>query len=169
MSLPKRKGIRLKDYDYNQNGAYFLTVCVKNRRNLLGNIDVGDAVPSVPNVRLSAAGICVKECLAKMNDVLDCAVLENYVIMPNRLHLLIVVNQTSGTLRTASPTKALLPRIIHGLKASTTKQLGSSIWQRAYHDHIIRSEKEFEIISQYIDDNPAKWAEDKYYCNEGAA
>ena len=159
VEFSKRKSIRLKDYDYSQNGAYFLTVCVKDRHELLGGIDVGDAVLSVPIVRLSDIGNMVNAYLANMSQIIEFAVLENYVIMPNHIHLLIVLNNEHGTLRTASPT---ISRIVHGLKTVTTKQIGHSIWQRGYHDHIIRNEDEYVKIWHYIDENPAKWKEDEY-------
>ena len=197
MDLPKRKNMRLKNYGYSQNGAYFLTVCVQERHELLGKIEardaapVGDAVLSVPVIRLSKSGKIVKSYLDNMNEKMDFAILENYVIMPNHVHLLIVVNHrnsvnSGGTLRTASPTtaspttafpttafptavsskSAAIPRIIHGLKAVTTKQIGHAIWQRSYHDHIIRNESEFQKVWQYIDENPIKWADDIYYCGK---
>jgi len=182
MDLPKRKNMRLKNYGYSQNGAYFLTVCVQERHEWLGKIEardavpVGDAVLSVPVIRLSKAGKIVKSYLDNMNEKMDFAILENYVIMPNHVHLLIVVNHrnnvnSGGTLRTASPTavsskSAAIPRIIHGLKAVTTKQIGHAIWQRSYHDHIIRNESEFQKVWQYIDENPIKWADDIYYCGK---
>ena len=92
--------------------------------------------------------------------MIEFAILDKYIIMPNHIHLLIVINNGDGTLRTASPT---IPRVIHGLKVVTTKQIGYIIWQRGYHDHIVRKEDEYMGIWQYIDENPAKWAEDKYY------
>ena len=96
MELPKRKNIRLKDYDYSQRGAYFLTVCVKDKHELLGEIAVGDAVRSVPSVRLSDIGEQVEVYLAKVNRIIEFAFLEKYVIMPNHIHLLIVINCGDG-------------------------------------------------------------------------
>ena len=158
--LPVRKIIRLNDYDYSQAGYYFLTICIEDKNDMLGEI-VGDAVLCVPSVNLNNTGKIVKEYLEKMNDNIENAFLEKYVIMPNHVHLLVMLD--NGTQRTASPTKAVIPRIIHGMKAVTTKYLKYSIWQRSYHDHIIRNEQEYRKICQYIDENPAKWVEDKYY------
>ena len=174
--FPIRKKLRLQGYDYSSEGYYFITVCVEKSHEMLGRI-VGDAVhcvPSghcVPRVELSDIGKAVKTHLEKMNTVLECAFLEKYVIMPNHVHLLIAINNgtqrvvspTIGTQRTASPTKAVIPRIVHGMKTVATKQHGFSIWQRGYHDHIIRSESEYQRIWQYIDENPARWTEDQYH------
>ena len=129
---------------------------------MLGRV-VGDAVLCVLRVELSDIGKIEETYLERMNSVLEYAFLEKYVIMPNHVHLLIALK--SGTQRTASPTKAVIPRIVHGMKLVTTKQAGYSIWQRGYHDHIIRNEGEYQKIWQYIDENPAKWAEDKYFKN----
>ena len=158
--LAVRKRLRLQGYNYSSSGYYFLTVCVDGGHELLGGI-VGDAVLCVPRVELSDIGKTVQIYLEKMNTVLEYAFLEKYVIMPNHVHLLVAVK--SGTQRTASPTKAVIPRIVHGMKAVTTKQTGYSIWQRGCNDRIIRNQDEYQRISRYIEENPAKWAEDRYY------
>ena len=196
--LPERKGVRLRGYDYSAEGAYFITICTKDKRNLLSRIvnsaDVGGAVlcaplSCVPAVELTDIGKAVQAYLERMNAAIKSATLEKYVIMPNHVHLLIVLNDevhdskvyNCGAQRTAPPTKppapftkasptkantkAVIPRIVHGMKAMTTKQLGYSIWQRSYHDHIIRNEADYLRIWQYIDENQARWVEDKYYTN----
>jgi GNAT superfamily N-acetyltransferase/REP element-mobilizing transposase RayT len=158
--LPVRKKIRLEGYDYSQAGHYHVTVCVEGGHEMLGKV-VGDAVLCVPTVELTDIGEIVQAYLEKMNDVIKNAFLNNYTIMPNHIHLLVELNH--GTQRTASPTKAVIPRIVHGLKSVVTKQIGYSIWQRSYHEHIIRNEKEYQHTWQYIDNNPAKWVEDDYF------
>ena len=107
MELPRRKNIRLVDYDYSQNGAYFLTICVKDRRALLGTIAVGDAVLSAPFVRLSNIGGTVNAYLENMRRMIEFAILDKCMIMPNHVHLLIVINNGGGTLRTASHLRTL--------------------------------------------------------------
>jgi hypothetical protein len=71
-----------------------------------------------------------------------------------------------GTRRGASPTKAVIPQIVQSLKSMTTRQFGFNMWQRSYHDHIIRNEIEYHHIWQYIDKNPEKWIEDRYYIKQ---
>jgi len=127
---------------------------------MLGEI-VGGAVLCVPHIELSRIGECVNLYLKQTNNILQGVTIEKYVIMPNHVYLLIVLN--NGTQRTASPTKAIIPRIIHGMKSFTTKQIGFSFWQRSYHDHIIRDKEEYKKISEYIDTNPAKWYDDIYF------
>ena len=167
--LPVRKNIRLSDYDYSKEGYYFITVCIKDKQKLLGKV-AGDAVLGAPVVQLSDSGKIVQEYLQKMNDILESAALENYIIMPNHVHLLVALDecmQDCGPLRAAPPAnhlaKAMVPRIVHGMKTVVTKQIGYSIWQRSYHDHIIRNEADYRRIWRYIDENPAKWADGCYY------
>ena len=73
--------------------------------------------------------------------------------MPNHIHLLVVLNDSSYT----------ISNIVRFIKTQTTKQIGYSIFQRSFHDHIIRDATEYEKIWNYIEDNPRKWNEDKYY------
>ena len=96
--LPNRRYNRLKNYNYNQNGAYFITVCVKNRHEILSTITVGNAalgVPSeplgVPSVKLSEYGETVKIFFENIPDVYPTVVVPQYVIMPNHIHLILVV------------------------------------------------------------------------------
>ena len=111
MELPKRKSIRLKDYDYSQNGAYFVTIYTYNRECLFGDI-VGDGVLDVPRVILSDYGVIVKnqiEEMVLMHIHLD---ISKYVIMPNHIHLIIIINEANGTSRTPSPIDGNLRKYI---------------------------------------------------------
>ncbi|MEG2215372.1 MAG: transposase, partial [Oscillospiraceae bacterium] len=139
MELPKRKPNRLKDYDYNQNGAYFITICTKNRRELLGEIPVGDDAHIVPNIKLSQCGIVSQRYIEGI------AGIDKYVIMPNHIHMIIFINDADGgTMWASSPTAQLIPQLIKSFKTLATKQIGFPLWQRSYHDHIIRSEREYQ-------------------------
>ena len=159
---PTRKGIRLQGHDYSSAGAYFITVCVKDKNELLGRI-VGDAALRVPCCELSEHGIFVDVQIRKISTIYPEAFVDNYVIMPNHIHMIVSIVDMGGTRRGASPTKAVLPQIVQGLKSITTKQFGVNIWQRSYHDHIIRNEAEYQKIWQYIDENPQTWTNDRYY------
>ena len=159
--LPKRKNIRLKDYDYSSNGAYFITICVKDKRELLGKIIVGDAHPGVPNAELTAIGEQVKVNIENIAVVYSNIEVPCYVVMPNHIHLILLV--TGGRdARCASPTKSVVAKVINALKSLTSRHFGETLWQRGYHDHIIRNEGDYLRIWRYIDENPAKWAEDEY-------
>ena len=151
MNFKTRKPNRLKNYDYSQNGVYFITVCVKNRNPILSYIPVG-----VNCVRLSKIGKVVEEEINNISKIYANVTVENYVIMPNHIHLLVFIDRFSGRTQFA-PT---ISRIIKQFKGVITKRLGKSIWQKGFYDHIIRDEYDFQIRWQYIEDNPYRWCED---------
>ena len=168
--LPRRKPNRLKDYDYSQNGAYFVTICTKNQREILGTVVVGDAALGVPFVKLSKHGEIVKIFIENISNTNRNVFVPQYVIMPNHVHLILIVEfeNADGTPRAASPTKALIPKIINALKGLSSKKTGVSLWQRSYHDHIIRNEADYCRITEYIENNPAHWNEDCFYVGDAA-
>jgi len=91
-----------------------------------------------------------------------------YIIMPNHLHMIIIIKNeiggyANGTMRTSCPTT--VPNLLRSFKTMVSKEIGFSLWQSRYHDHIIRNEADYLRIWQYIDENPIKWAEDEYYCD----
>ena len=173
--LPVRKNIRLKEYVYSAAGYYFVTICIKDKHEMLGRIIVGDAPLRVPCCELSEYGVFADAQIQKINHIYPCVSVDKYVIMPNHIHMIAVVNdrvnseesgtnnKESGTRGGASPTKAVIPQIVQSMKSMTTKQFGFSLWQRSFHDHIIRDEADYQRIWQYIDENPARWAEDEYF------
>ena len=95
--LPKRKPNRLKEYDYSQNGAYFVTICTKNRENLFGTIVVGATAPGRPCFSLNELGKCVDETInnANNNDDNDIKI-DKYTVMPNHVHLIVVICSETG-------------------------------------------------------------------------
>lgn len=95
-----------------------------------------------------------------MNTVYENVFVDNYVIMPNHIHLIIRIE--SGRTQFA-PT---IGRIIKQFKGSITKQIGKSIWQKSFYDHIIRDDYDYQTKWQYIDENPGKWLEDELYCSD---
>jgi len=155
--LPTRKNIRLKGYDYSNTGYYFVTICVRDRHEVLWNgTPVGAAFGRPP---LSEIGMLIEAEIRKIGGIYDCVEIDKYVIMPNHIHMIIALlppQDTDGRPK-AAPT---VSRIINKFKSSISKQLGFSIWQKLFHDHIIRDESEYHRIWQYIDKNPQKWVED---------
>lgn len=154
MELPQRKQNRLHDYDYSQNGAFFITICTQNRRKILSNI-VGDGFP-VPK----AHGTVAEEMIHQIPAKYPAVSVDTYVIMPDHIHLLLRIDQTPGT-GNPSPT---LGNIIGWYKYQVTKQLnakygrqGVRIFQRSYYDHVIRNEQDYNEVWEYIENNPRKW------------
>jgi len=161
MELPKRKPTRLQGYDYSTPGAYFITICIKDRKQLLSKI-VGDDAYIVPQNNLSQIGLICNKYINNINIKYENVTVDKYVIMPNHIHLIIFLH---GTMRASSPTKNI-ETIIRSFKTMVTKEIGYSIWQRSYHDHIIRNEKDYQKIWEYIDTNPLKWELDCFYNSE---
>ena len=108
---------------------------------------------------LSEYGLIVDEEIMKLESHYANIKLNHYVIMPNHIHAIISVEKEAGR---ASPSPTL-GNVVGGLKSGISRRCGFSIWQRSYHDHIIRDETEYRRIWQYIDENPAQWAEDDYF------
>ena len=93
--LPKRKPNRLKDYDYSQNGAYFVTICTKNHENLFGAVIVG-ATCGRPCLHLSAVGEIVENEIKRLSQIYDGAYVDCYVVMPNHVHMAIIIQQNEN-------------------------------------------------------------------------
>ncbi len=163
MDLPKRKPNRLPEYDYSTPGAYFITICVEKKQCLLGNI-VGGGALDAPKVRLTPFGKIVEKYILSGNRVPNVRV-DKYVIMPNHIHLLLFVD-CDGTSWAPSPTNAVIPHFVSTFKRFCHKEAGKRFFQRSYHDHIIRGDEDYAKIWEYIDNNPARWQEDCFYCEE---
>ena len=159
--MDKRKNPRLSDYDYSSNGAYFITVCVKNRLSILSAVGRGALTPpnGSPIIKLSPIGEVLDKHIRRINEVYGDVTVDKYVIMPNHFHLLISMNE-SGEVRAPRPT---ISTIVRTLKTMVTRETGKSIFQTSFYDHIIRDEQDYFVRCKYIDENPAKWAEDEYF------
>lgn len=160
---PVRKQIRLQSYDYNSDGAYFITICSHDRKCTFGTIMHGD-VTHAPTVQLSALGETILENLQRIPAVYPTVRIEKSVIMPNHLHLFLIVSGSEGKDRLPRD-KMLVSKVMQSFKASVTRQAGvqKPVWQERFHDHIVRDEHEFQRIWTYIDNNPASWLEDRYH------
>ena len=162
MDLPKRKPNRLPHFDYSTPGAYFVTICVEGKRCILGNI-VGDGFP-VPK----PMGQIAERWILQIPQYYPCVSVDKYVIMPNHIHMLLRIKNMDGT-GNPSPT---LGNIVGWYKYQVTKSanemcgtMGHRFFQRSYHDHVIRGEKDYLKIWEYIDTNPARWEAD-CFCEE---
>ena len=161
MELPKRKQNRLPEWDYSAPGAYFITICTQKKRCILSNIIVGADALGGPSVVLTDVGRIAEKYIRSTDNIPGIRV-DKYVIMPNHIHLILIVDRTDGPPRASAPTMAAIPDAVSSLKRLVNREWGTNIWQRSYHDHVIRNENDYRIIWEYIDTNPAKWAEDCY-------
>ena len=153
--FPKRKDIRLQNYDYSSNGLYFVTICTEEKKPILSQV-VGDDAHIVPKkVVLKPYGVIAEKYINNINTTYKNISVENYIIMPNHIHILVFIdNFNNGTMWASSPTK--LGTVVRSLKTMVTKEVGFSIWQRSYYDEIIRDEKHFQSVWNYIEYNALK-------------
>ena len=161
MERPKRKRNRLKEYDYSQNGCYFITVCTAGKEKLFWNDWVGADSIRPEGPPLGPLGLLVEEKIREIPVHYPQIVLENYVVMPNHIHLLLTIGGPGGRMISA-PTKGI-STIVGQMKRAVSKAVGRPIWQKSYYDHIVRSEQDFLDIWNYITGNPSKWSDDIYY------
>ena len=181
MDLSKRKPVRLPEHDYSAPGAYFVTVCTKDRRCILSNLTVGADALGGPNLQLTDTGKIVEKYILSTDRMPGFRV-DKYVVMPNHIHMILRIE--NGPPGASAPTNdpqtragepsdrpkyaegASAPTVsdaVGALKRLVNRALGQDIWQRSYHEHVIRNENDYREIWAYIDANPAKWAEDRYY------
>ena len=160
MELPKRKPTRLKEYDYSSPGAYFITICTHNRKCLLSEINVGEGLCALPQNILTPLGKEIENSIQYINDNYIGATIDKYVIMPNHIHLIVILDNTGGH---GNPP---LQNLIGQLKSYTTNKFGRTLWQRSFHDHIIRDKNDYQKIWEYIDTNVLKWEEDCFYIDK---
>jgi REP element-mobilizing transposase RayT len=170
MSLQSRKGTRLKEYNYSENGAYFITICTHNRKQILSNIIVGTGVLDCPKIKLLKYGEIADKYIKQLNDFYDNISVEKYVIMPDHIHLLL--NVQNGQSRTPVPTdfnlkidnkNSQVAKFVSTFKRFCNKEYGKNIWQSRYYDHVIRNQADYNEIWQYIENNPVRWREDTFY------
>lgn len=164
-----RRSIRLKDYDYTQAGAYFVTICTWEREYLFG--EVIDGLMS-----LNAYGQIVEDEWLKTAVIRRQVELDGFVIMPNHIHAIVVFTPPTGepVQSLASHPKlkrdpASLGALIAGFKAAVTRQINklrrksqTAVWHRNYYEHVIRSDHALQAVREYIIDNPARWHLDRY-------
>lgn len=173
MTLFKNKyrieSIRLKDYDYSQPGAYFITICTKNRQYIFGNITDGV-------MTLNDGGNVVQRCWSEIPVHYPNVSLDAFVVMPDHVHGIIVINERghigpiSGTVKVNDHSPLPIPRspsktvgsMVRGFKIGVTKWFRQNtdiydVWQDNYYEHIIRDENAFYKIREYIIRNPSNW------------
>ena len=158
--LPKRKLLRWRGFDYNRHGTYFVTFCTHERKNTLSHI-VG-AIHESPAPELTEYGNLVEKFIKETEKRFGVSV-DRYVIMPNHVHLVLVV-EASEECPSIPPIQArsLLSKIIGYIKANTAKEIhkrdeGVVIWQRGFYDRVVRNREEYNEIIKYIRENPLCW------------
>jgi len=172
-----RRSIRLKGYDYTRVGAYFVTIVTKNRVCLFGEMVNGEMVAN-------EYGVIVRECWLAIPDHFPHAALDEFIVMPNHVHGIVVLNETTTVgarhavplhnptsqqrEQFGKPVAGSIATIVRSFKSAVTKRInehrgtpGAPVWQRNYFEHIIRSEDSLNRIRKYIAGNPARWGYDR--------
>ena len=150
LDFPYRKSPRIAGYNYTAPNYYFVTICTHEKKCIFGT----------PG-RLSPMGRCAGENLLTIPQVYPGVRIDKYVVMPNHIHAIIVIDGGAADLCT----------VIGQYKMSVTKRIretapGQMVWQRSFHDHVIRNQAGYEKIWLYIDGNPLKWEDDCFYVAE---
>jgi REP element-mobilizing transposase RayT len=158
----KRKPNRLRDYDYSQEGYYFITICTRGRKEFFGDIREG-------KIDLNRFGETVNQCWYDLPRHYPNSSLDSFVIMPNHIHGIIVIDNDNVVGNGLKPFPAHgLSEIIRGFKTFSSRKINEKIeidnkfqWQKSFYDHIIRGERSLDLIREYIQNNPLKWDLDR--------
>ena len=158
--LPKRKHPRLDNYDYTTAGAYFVTICTQNRRCLLSNI-VGRGLAPAEMVYTSYGNIA-KDQLFLLEKRYPSLKIDQYVIMPNHIHVIMLLEQSGAH---------MISDIVCAYKSLTTRACKKvapieRIVQTSFYEHVIRGQKDYDEIAEYIANNPKQWELDKLYAEK---
>jgi putative transposase len=165
MTLSYRRSVRLSQYDYSQSGAYFVTICVQDRKCLLGEI-------RDDKMCLNDLGQIIQACWLEVAQHFPCVELDEFIIMPNHKHSVLVIH-TDETCLAASgaataPLRPTLGQVVAYFKYQSSKQInlvrqtpGVRFWQHNYYEHVIRSESDLRAIRTYVVENPLTWALDR--------
>ena len=167
----RRRSMRLQQFDYSKQGAYFITICAYHRACLFGKITNDQMV-------LNQFGIIAQNEWMQSSKIRNEVEMDVFIVMPNHVHGVVFIieqgDQKQGE-RPLAPTdygfkSKSIGSLIAGFKSTVTKQInairgmpGAPVWQRNYYDHVIRNEESLNIIREYIINNPITWQNDKLY------
>ena len=167
-ALPQRKHTRLQNYDYSTTGAYFITICTKDRRCVLSKVVGRGLAPAETNgIEYTSFGKIAEHQLLLLEERYPFLSVDQYVIMPNHIHVVLILdNQTAG----ASPRPTVMD-IVCAFKSLTTREckkngFQGSLFQTSFYDHVIRDRADYEKRVKYIEENPIRWYYDELFVEE---
>lgn len=167
--LPVRKNMRLKGYDYSRTGAYFITVCIKEKLPLLWEeketirlireLDVRKNCnkPFLPP--LSKTGKLVQEAIEQIPQYYNGVKVDMYCIMPDHIHMVLAIMSDKNGLSQETPD---VSRVVKQLKSWVSKKAGQTIWQKSFMDMVVRNDKAYREIRTYVHLNPYRFI----YCEQ---
>ncbi len=172
---PNRKPTRAPGFDYREPGAYFITICEHRRRNRFGMV-------VDHQMRLNDAGEMVRRTWRKLFTKYPTATFDEFVVMPNHVHGLVtlaapeadLVGEALRGLPNSGGPLSLTDIVgwfktmstnwyIHGVRDYAWPPYDGRLWQRSFHDRIVRNDAELDRIRAYISNNPALWRQDTFY------
>lgn len=193
--MKNRKRNRMQGFDYSSDNLYFVTICVQDRICCFGYVGTGrDLSVHHPNenypdennwadvkMNLNEFGRIVKQQIEWLAEQYKYVEIHNYIVMPNHVHMIIEIDRNKlldeGTARELSVQMQdeeikikSLSSLMGAFKTTSSKLIHRAgfegfSWQRPFHDHIIRNDKSYQNISNYIDLNPEKWESDTFFAN----
>ena len=146
--LPKRKPIRIENYDYSTPGAYFITVCVNDRKPILWNVGAATYRPN-----LSKIGAVVETAILQIPEHYPAVSVNKYCVMPDHIHMILSINADEDGRQIAAPT---VSTVVGHMKRWVSMQIGHSIWQKSFIDRVIRNDQGYRAVWEYIENNPMK-------------
>ncbi|MCI8346044.1 MAG: transposase [Clostridia bacterium] len=142
-----------------RQGYYFITICTKGRKCILSKIQYNNdwnikCKNKYCTLILTEQGEIANRSIENIKLIYRNIEIKEYIIMPNHIHILLEIKDTSDN---------TISNIVRNLKSDISKKVGESIWQKSFYEHLIRDEKEYIQIKDYIRNNPFNWNKDKYY------
>ena len=165
---PNRKHPRLKHYDYDASGAYFITICAENRKCVLSRVVGRGLAPAVTSgVEYTLWGEIAEKQLLLLEDRYSHLTIDRYVIMPNHIHMILVLRYEAAG---ASPRPTIMD-IVCAYKSLTIREcrkngLEKGLFQTSFFDHIIRDRQDYEDHVRYIEKNPSEWYQDDLFSRD---
>ena len=149
MTYYSRKSNRIPKYDYSTCNYYFITICTHNRQCIFGS-----------PYDLNPLGMIVKKHIQQISSYYECVIVDKFVVMPNHVHMILILKEHER--------KPNVSLVVGQFKRGVTKEIRNlypdiHVWQRSFHDHIIRSQESYEKIWLYIEGNPQCWDRDCFY------
>ena len=147
-NLPKRKPIRIENYDYSTPVAYFITVCINDRKPILWNVGAATCRPN-----LSKSGSVVETAILQIPEHYPAVSVDKYCVMPDHIHMILSINADEDGRQVAAPTVSM---VVGHMKRWVSMQIGHSIWQKSFIDRVIRNDQGYRAVWEYIENNPIK-------------
>ena len=152
MDKPVRKSPRIPFFDYSRDNYYFITICTHDKKCIFGSVN-----------SVSRYGQIAADSIIEITKHYSCVKIDKFVVMPNHIHMIIIIGCNNSSEENPS-----LEQVIGLYKSGVSREIHKlekdiPVWQRSFHDHVIRNQADYERIGSYIDTNPMRWEKDCFY------